>query len=61
MDGGASWSKSTFAAGRLASGQQADSLMAVGEIACPAVNSCVGIGIADQGSYHTPVYTNAGG
>ncbi len=34
--------------------------MAVGEIACPAVNSCVGIGAADQGSYHTPVYTNAG-
>jgi hypothetical protein len=31
------------------------------EIACPAVNTCVGIGAADQGSYHTPVYTNAGG
>jgi hypothetical protein len=60
MNGGLSWSKSTFAAGRLASGQQADSLMAVGEIACSAVNSCVGIGVADQGSYHTPVYTNAG-
>ena len=37
-----------------------DSLMPVGEIACPAVNSCVGIGLADQGSYHTPVYTSAG-
>jgi hypothetical protein len=61
MDGGASWSKWTFAAGRLASGQQADSLMAVGEIACPTVNSCVGIGVADEGSYHNPVYTNAGG
>jgi photosystem II stability/assembly factor-like uncharacterized protein len=61
MNGGASWSKSTFAAGPLASGQQADSLWAVGQIACPAVNSCVGIGAVNQGSYHTPVYTNAGG
>jgi len=60
-DGGATWAKATFAAIRLATGQQADSLMAVGEISCPAVNSCVGIGVADQGSYHTPVYTNAGG
>jgi photosystem II stability/assembly factor-like uncharacterized protein len=60
-DGGASWSKTTFAAGRLADGQQTDSLMAVGQIACPAVNSCLGIGMAEQGSYHTPVYTNAGG
>ena len=60
-DGGASWSKTTFAAGRLAGGQQTDSLMAVGQIACPAVNSCLGIGAAEQGSYHTPVYTNAGG
>jgi hypothetical protein len=60
-DGGATWTKATFAATRLASGQQGDSLMAVGEISCPAVNSCVGIGVADAGSYHTPVYTNAGG
>jgi hypothetical protein len=60
-DGGAAWTKTSFAATRLASGQQADSLMDVGEIACPAANSCVGIGVADQGSDHTPVYTNAGG
>jgi photosystem II stability/assembly factor-like uncharacterized protein len=59
-DGGATWSKITFAAERLPSGEQADSLMAVGEIACPAVDSCVGIGVVDQGSYHVPVYTNAG-
>ena len=48
-DGGASWSKTTFAAQRLASGEQADSLMAVGEIACPAVDSCVGIGVRRPG------------
>ena len=60
-DGGAAWTKTTFAATRLAGGQQADSLMDVGEIACPTAKFCVGIGVADQGSYHTPVYTNAGG
>lgn len=59
-DGGITWTKATFAAGRLSPGQQADSLMAVGEIACPATDSCVAIGAADQGSAHTPVYTDAG-
>lgn len=60
-DGGATWTKTTFAPGPLARGQQADSLFDAGEIACPSVSYCVAMGVADQGSYHTPVYTNAGG
>jgi photosystem II stability/assembly factor-like uncharacterized protein len=59
-DGGATWTKATFAVTALPSGQQADSLMSVGEIACAAVHACVGVGVADQGSRHTPVYTDAG-
>jgi hypothetical protein len=60
-DGGAAWTKITFAAGPLAPGQQGDSLMAVGEISCSAVASCVALGVSDQGSYNTPVYTTSGG
>jgi hypothetical protein len=60
-DGGATWSKTTFAAGRLAPGQQADSFMMVGEIACPAAGSCAAVGVADQGSDAAPVYTTSGG
>lgn len=60
-DTGAVWTKTTFAAGRLAPGQQADSQWDVGEISCPTVSYCVAMGVADQGSDHTPVYTTAGG
>lgn len=60
-DGGATWAKTTFAAGPPAPGQQADSLWDAGEISCPSVSYCVAMGVADQGSYHTPIYTNVGG
>lgn len=59
-NGGASWTKTTFAATRLVSGEQADALMMVGGIACPAVDSCVGVGAGDEGTAHVPVYTSGG-
>lgn len=59
-DGGASWPKATFAVQPLASSPQGDWQMAVGEIACPAVDSRSGIGAVGQGSSHAAVYTSAG-
>jgi len=59
-DGGASWSDVTFAVpSSVPSGVQIDAFMAVGEIQCPQVNGCVALGISDQGSKTTPVYTSA--
>jgi hypothetical protein len=59
-DGGASWSDVTFAVpSSVPSGVQIDAFMAVGDIQCPQVSDCVALGISDQGSKTTPVYTSA--
>jgi hypothetical protein len=41
------------------SGMQVDAFMAIGDIQCPQVNDCTGLGVSDQGSQTTPVYTSA--
>ena len=32
--------------------------MTLGSIQCPQLNVCVGLGVTDQGSKTTPVYTS---
>jgi hypothetical protein len=39
------------------SGVQLDAFMDVGEVQCPQINDCVALGVSDQGSKTTPVYT----
>jgi photosystem II stability/assembly factor-like uncharacterized protein len=59
-DGGVSWSRVTFAVpSTVPSGMQVDAFMAIGDIQCPRVNDCTGLGVSDQGSQTTPVYTSA--
>jgi hypothetical protein len=58
-DGGANWRSVTFAVpSSVPSGVQIDAFMAVGQIQCPQVNDCVALGVSDQGSKTTPVYTS---
>lgn len=61
-DGGASWSKTTFVvpSGALVA-PGTDSYLYVGQISRPTTNTCVGLGIADQGSRSTPTYSNGPG
>jgi hypothetical protein len=59
-DGGASWTKVSFAVpSTVPSGVQIDAFMAVGDIQCPQANDCVALGVSDQGSKTTPVYTSS--
>jgi hypothetical protein len=39
---------------------QGDSFMDIGQIQCPRPDACVAIGVSDQGSTSTPIYTNHG-
>ena len=56
---GTTWSTVTFAVpSNIPSGMQLDALMAVGDIQCPQVNDCMALGVSDQGSKSTPVYTS---
>lgn len=58
-DAGMSWSRVTFARpARVPSGMQIDAFMAVGDIQCPQLNACIALGVSDQGSKSTPVYTS---
>jgi hypothetical protein len=34
--------------------------MDIGQIECPEVNACIAIGVSDQGSTSTPIYTYNG-
>ena len=34
-----------------------DAFMAIGQIQCPQAGNCVALGVSDQGSKSTPVYT----
>lgn len=59
-DGGASWTKVSFAApSSLPGGVQIDAFLAVGDIQCPQANDCIALGVSDQGSKTTPVYTSS--
>jgi hypothetical protein len=37
---------------------QGDAFMAIGQIQCPRANTCVALGVSDQGSKSTPMYTS---
>jgi hypothetical protein len=60
-DAGRSWQRVDFATpASVPGGMQADSFMEIGQIECPETNACVAIGISDQGSTSTPIYTYNG-
>jgi hypothetical protein len=60
-DAGRTWQRVSIAVpAKVPSGMQADSFMEIGQIECPSADSCVAIGVSDQGSTSTPIYTNHG-
>ncbi len=60
-DAGLTWQRVTFAApAQVPGGMQGDSFMDIGQIECPTADACVAIGVSDQGSTSTPIYTNRG-
>jgi hypothetical protein len=59
QDGGRTWSRVSFPApAHVPGGMQGDSFLSIGFIQCPAAGSCVALGVSDQGSTSTPVYTS---
>jgi hypothetical protein len=59
-DGGLTWNRVTFPKPtRAPGGMQGDAFMAIGQIQCPQANKCVALGVSDQGSKSTPVYTTS--
>ena len=61
QDAGRTWQRVTFAVpAKVPGGMQADSFMDIGQIQCPQPDACVAIGVSDQGSTSTPIYTNYG-
>jgi hypothetical protein len=59
QDGGRTFSRVSFPApARVPSGMQGDSFLDIGSIQCARAGSCVALGISDQGSTSTPVYTS---
>jgi hypothetical protein len=60
-DAGRTWQRVTFAApAEVPGGMQGDSFMDVGQIQCPQPDACIAIGVSDQGSTSTPIYTTNG-
>jgi hypothetical protein len=60
-DAGRTWQRVTFAVpARVPGGMQGDSFLDIGQIQCPGPDACVAIGVSDQGSTSTPIYTNHG-
>jgi hypothetical protein len=60
-DAGRTWQRVTFAVpAKVPGGMQGDSFMDIGQIQCPQPDACVAIGVSDQGSTSTPIYTNHG-
>jgi photosystem II stability/assembly factor-like uncharacterized protein len=60
-DAGRRWQRATFAVpAKVPGGMQGDSFMDIGQIQCPQPDACVAIGVSDQGSTSTPIYTNHG-
>jgi photosystem II stability/assembly factor-like uncharacterized protein len=61
QNAGRTWQRVTFdVPAQVPSGMQGDSFMDLGQIQCPQADACVAIGISDQGSTSTPIYTNHG-
>jgi hypothetical protein len=63
-DGGTTWTRSTFTVPANAPNDAGgDAYMAIGQISCPSTGFCLGLGVSDQGSTSTPVYSflDAGG
>jgi hypothetical protein len=60
-DAGHTWQRVTFAVpAKVPGGMHGDSFMDIGQIQCPQPDACVAIGVSDQGSTSTPIYTNHG-
>jgi hypothetical protein len=60
-DAGRTWQRVSFAVpAKVPGGMQGDSFMDIGQIQCPLPDACVAIGVSDQGSTSTPIYTNHG-
>jgi len=60
-DDGRTWARLTFAApAKVSGGMHGDSFMDIGQIVCPRSDACVAIGVSDQGSSSTPIYTYHG-
>jgi hypothetical protein len=60
-DAGRTWQRVTFAVpAKVPGGMQGDSFMDIGQIQCPRPDACIAIGVSDQGSTSTPIYTNHG-
>jgi photosystem II stability/assembly factor-like uncharacterized protein len=60
-DAGRTWQRVTFAVpANVPGGMQGDSFKDIGQIQCPQPDACVAIGVSDQGSTSTPIYTNNG-
>ncbi len=58
-DAGLTWQRVTLAVpAQVPGGMQADSFMDISQIQCPQLAACVAIGVSDQGSASTPIYTN---
>jgi photosystem II stability/assembly factor-like uncharacterized protein len=58
---GRTWQRVTFTVpAQVPGGMQGDSFLDIGQIECPQADACVAIGISDQGSTSTPIYTNHG-
>jgi len=58
-DGGTSWNGVGFALPtHVPGGVQIDAYMAVGPVQCPQPGDCIALGVSDQGSKTTPVYTS---
>jgi hypothetical protein len=58
-DAGRTWQRVTFAVpAKVPGGMQGDSFMDIGQIQCPRPDACIAIGVSDQGSTSTPIYTN---
>lgn len=58
---GRTWQRVTFAVpAQVPGGMQGDSFLEIGQIQCPQADACVAIGLSDQGSTSTPIYTNHG-
>jgi photosystem II stability/assembly factor-like uncharacterized protein len=55
---GKNWSRVTFAVpANVPAGYDTDAYMAIGTIQCPQAGTCLALGITDQGTRSTPVYT----
>jgi hypothetical protein len=60
-DAGRTWQRISFAVpATVPGGMQGDSFIAIGQIQCPQPDACVAVGVSDQGSTSTPIYTNHG-